>query len=691
MSAPHDPVRERFPWRGLLLWLAIALVLRIGTNLSRVDENPAEGLYRGTLAYAFTLGMPVWPTHWYEISHVPGSFVVSLLATPFYALFGPTTFALRMAGTVFHLAGVAAWYCLLYRRLGRRAALFGTSPFVLAPAGFAKMAVLSYGDHCESLPFFLAAALFAMEWAHGRSPRLLAHAFAAGIFVSFGIGFHLQGALGVGAVAATSFLLSLPRYREPRFYFEIFCGFLPGVVVGALPPLLGYFATGKSSIMLWGYSPTNHLAASDSVGKFLDLWRDGFAFAFQTPFRWLADGTLLASYGAALALGALAMAERRRTGRSLREIFAAGGFFWTYPAVFAFVYARSSSAFQVEGGLKNALEVRYVLPVLPFLLLPLPLLAARFADRGRRAAAALVFVPFLGVGAYGSLSTWDIETILREPARRGYLWEEFNGHFLYAALSEPNRAALRETERTHRGDKDSEFQISGFLQSRAELSKVIETIRRYDDAPEWTLPLRYIPPRIPLAPPPGFTPSSAGSWLGQLPARQRAFACVAIGAALVTSGDPRRHDLSPLLAATTPADHQLIARGVGLSLLDLFPPGVPARPRFFRGAFAAARVTPLPEVLARADIGFGFGFRLGKVVNAYYLPGDLITEQAQSGFPESWQEGFARGLGAGYRMRFLTPPPGDLDTPAVRHVVSILRPRLVPAFRAGFSGSPDAR
>ncbi len=683
---------DRFPVRSLVVLLAAATVLRIGTSLSRVDEVPAEGLYRGTLAKAFVDGLTLWPTHLYEIPHVPGSLLVSVLASPFYVLLGPSTFALRFAGTLFHLAALALWMVVVHRNFGSRAARLSGALFAFAPAGFAKMAILSYGDHVESLPFVLAAALFTIEWARGEGSRLLAKAFFAGALVTLAVGFHLQGALGIAALSLVAVPVALPRVREPRFWGELAVGFLPGMVAGAALPFLGWLVTGGASITLWGRSPTQHLGATDPVDRFVTLWRDGFPFAFQFENRFLADGTLLLAYGCALALFVGAILRWRRGETSLRSILACGGFFAAYPILFSLVFARSSNSFVIEDSTSNALEVRYALPLIPFLLLPIGVAAARLADRGRPVLAPMVFGPAFLLGAFGSFSTWDWRTILHEPARRGFHWEEFNGHFLYASLSAEDRAGLRRVESKLLGDPERNTTANRFVASHADPGAVLDLVHAVDDADAWTFPLRYIPPRIPLGAPPSGDAGARLAWIRRPPPRFRAFAAAAVGHDLGMAEPFDRELAAQLLGGPASEEERLwLARGLGHGLLQVSLDGYPPVPRFFDGKKAFARIDSLPERVDRNEVAFGLGFRVGKIVNEFFSPSAALLRRAVANFPPQLARSFTRGLGAGYRLRFLVPPSSDVVSPAVDRLLEGIPDALHPQFREGLGGATSAR
>lgn len=680
-----------FPRAAFLWLLLLAFVLRLGTNLSRVDENFAEGIYRGSVAAAMTEGAPIWPRHLAEIPHVPGSIVVPVLAAPFYLLLGPTTLALRFGGTIFHLAALAAWMVLLHRRLGRRAAILGGALFVLAPPGFAKMAVLSYGDHVESLPFILFAAIHALDWADARGAARWRTPFLAGLGVALAISFHLQATLGIAALAAACALVAVPRLREGAFWKELFLGFLPGAAAGAVPGFLLFWFTGTSALSLWGGSPTQHVQVgggrlAEIGAKLGSLLRDGYSLSFQWDPRGIADATLLFAMACAAALAA-ASAARWRRGASGRAILARAAFFVAYPVVFSLVFAASSASFQIQAGNANALEVRYALPALPFLLLPIAVAAAQLWESNRPWLAAAVAGPALALGAAGSLSTWDAATILREPARRGYLWEEFDSHFLYGTLSPEDQRAVRDRARGKARLPEIEDALEGFVASRGHAAKVLEFVKRFDTTEEWTWPLRYVPPRLPIGSPPAGA-DAAARWLREVPERLRAYRAVAAGEAL-GGADPFAPNAFAVLwrSAASPEERRHLAIGFGRGLLQVSADGLPPVPRFFDGAKAAARLSSLPAETPRGEVAFGLGFRVGMVVNAFFPPGDELIRKAVAHFPREALAGFARGLGAGYRMRFLAPPPRDTSSPGAARVAALLPPEAEPAFRDGLGGA----
>jgi len=287
--------RGGFPSRAALGLVLVATVLRLGTNLSRVDELNPEELYRGALARAWVEGAPVWPGAAPQVEHLRGSLLVSALAVPLFAALGPTTFALRLSGLLFHLAGLLLFMRLVHRLFGWRAAVLAGALFALAPPALAKIAALSYGDHMESVPFVCAAALAVFGWLEspGRGRALLAGA-ALGLALSWHAQARLAALVLLGAAA-----LAAPRRLAGR---DGWLGLAPGLLLGLLPLIALDAWTARAGWTVFGADPVSQLvehAGSSRAGKWLRLWVADLPRALQFP--WPAAGALFCALAAVAA------------------------------------------------------------------------------------------------------------------------------------------------------------------------------------------------------------------------------------------------------------------------------------------------------------------------------------------------------------------------------------------------------
>lgn len=673
--------------RALVVLLLIAAVLRIGTSLSRVDEYLPEGLYRGALTEAWMRDAPVWPSRMPQIAHIRGSIVMSAISLPCFELLGPTTFAVRISGILFHLAGLVALMLLVRRQFGRNAALIAGAMFTLAPPALAKIAVLSYGDHIESLPFLFSAALAMLAWTEDRSGRRTGLAFAAGALVGLAFSWHAQARLGVLVLCLFCAAMA-PRKLLQR---DTWLGLAPGLLVGLIPHALGDWLLAQNGLKVFGSSPLDLLTTGDLSSRLLKwraFWVRDLPFSFQFPSASTGVFLLLlsAACGAWLLWRSIGAVRRREV--TLHALVLRCGFFVAYPLAFSLAYALSE--FQVQRA-DSAVMVRYVLPVIPVLLLPIPIAAARLWDEHRRALAGVVCGPALALGLWGSLSTWDLDTILHEPARRATPYEAYVSHFLYGSLTEDEQRELRALELSLYGTPQQKTVVNSWVGRHADVHRYLELVRRFDHLPTWTLPLRYeLPdsgdwPRVALPAP---------QWVAQYRAAPRYLRPYIGGEAARALGQARKFDpvrtAAAMQAGESAEESQVLWRGLGQGLGRYS--GLPS---LFDGQTAWRRVNTLPASVDRREVAFGLGLVAGTLASEFYTPaqgiaGNQLMEEVLLHFPVALHPAFVRGLGAGYRWRFLDPPPSDLASPAVLRLVARLPPGLERDFRAGLGGSSAA-
>jgi hypothetical protein len=683
VSAPVTLLRPGFPLRALLALLLLATVLRTGTNLSRVDEYFQEGLVRGALTDAWLRDAPVWPPKAPQLPHIRGSVVMSVLSLPAFVLLGPTTFAVRISGMLFHLAGLTTLMLLVHRLFGRRAAVLAGALFVLAPPSIAKLSVLSYGDHIESVPFVFAAAWVMLAWIEDRGGRRFALGLLAGVLVGLAVSWHAQARLGVLSLLAACTLID-PRRMLRR---DAFLGLCPGVALGLLPLVLGDWITAQQGLLVFGSGPVDMVSRGlgrEHLVKWSTFWFSDLAHSLQ--FTWLpaAAVLLLLSAGSALGLTLRAVSAVRAGSESARDVLRRSAFFLVYPLVFSSAYALSR--FVIHHELDNAIQVRYVLPVVPVLLLPIPIAGARLLEAGRRVAAALLLAPALLLGAWGSLSTWDLDTMLHEPARHASSFEFFGTHLAYGTLDPAERTELRELALSLYGDPEQDAQLRRYLDAHADADGILELIARFDDQPAWTWPLRYGVPPTDTDVRSAVTPGQARTRYLATSPRFRPY--VGAGAAR-NAAQARRRDAALVGAlvqmGTDDAETRVILRGFGQGVVsyDL--------PRFIDGREVRARIAELPPGVDLAEVAFGAGVRVGVTVNAFYAVGDRLVSEFLTHIGPELHAPFARGMGAGYRWRILVPPARDLDSPAIARLLSLMPPALEAPFREGLGGSDRAR
>ena len=191
-------------WIAVLAYLGLR-VLVLATNFDDVAITMYELHPMGTIpTILLEGGIDLSLRHFYD--NAAGQIVTGLLATPLYALLGPTYLALKLVPMLLGLGALVLIWLFLGRWFDRRAADFGALLFALGPATMVKYSLTSSGNHFENL-FFTLLATWAVWRVHApggnRVHRLWFAGWACGtaLFVFLGsipvVGLLLLAHLGV--------------------------------------------------------------------------------------------------------------------------------------------------------------------------------------------------------------------------------------------------------------------------------------------------------------------------------------------------------------------------------------------------------------------------------------------------------------------------------------------------------------
>ncbi len=208
----------------LFIGLRVCVLLSSGTHASEGEE-----LYRGTIGREIIEGlkMPIWD---YQADHYSGGSVLAgLAAVPFFLLFGPTMFSLKLAPLLFAAGTLVLMMIFLKRYFSYEAALLAGLFFTFAPPSFVQLSLVAMGFHSESILFSAFTLLcFYRYFYEGRSDRDL---FLFGFSIGLGFWFtHITIITAVSCMAA--WLIQDPRSlfeRRSKKFFII------GGLIGLLP------------------------------------------------------------------------------------------------------------------------------------------------------------------------------------------------------------------------------------------------------------------------------------------------------------------------------------------------------------------------------------------------------------------------------------------------------------------------
>ncbi len=371
-------------FRSPLGWVIALLVARgvLVLSLAEVFFH-GEELEKGTVAKAILDGLPIehhrLAYHYYE----GGGFVISHAKALAFIVAGENVIAHKLVALVTCVLVLVAGWKLCSRHFGPRAAAFFGLAYVLAPACWQKLGILSLGIHYEASFFVLVLLDICLRWlAEDRAPRR-GEALAFGLAGGFGLYFSYQVALPL-AFAVLALLLRRPRQFATKEALLALAAF----VAGASPLAVMYALVGREVLDVHGAV----LGAGSGTAVRV---REFFASLYAPPSVASLSWPLL--FGASLA-GVGAMSRERRSRAAWLLAFLA---FWLV------VY--SQSAFVVGRVIAPFSLMRFAPPwVVAWVLL-----AAGIASAWESGRAPLRATARIALGGLALLGGWSTLSILR--------------------------------------------------------------------------------------------------------------------------------------------------------------------------------------------------------------------------------------------------------------------------------------
>ena len=456
----------RSAFLALAVLLALASVLKIAILLAPGETlylqpggDPAnhyqapyfhvEEIHRGTTTLDLIEGR-ILPLEEYQYAKFfGGSLVVSVLAVPFFAVFGPCLFALKLTGLVFNALMVLFVFLILDRLAGRRAAWLGGLLAALPPPGYVALTLTAFGTHMENNAFAMAIVyvyLRAFEHLRPRAGILLLLGILAGFAMYFGYVILLTL-----AVLALHRALNDPGFFRQRGFAFVLLGFLIGASPWAHYNLthdlegLGVYGAGVSSVVG---------SASERLANLLSRTRlilfDAFpGSAFFGQNGMLANGFFALALVALALFAGLARAPQPRpvSQRWLARLRSPRMLLVAYPLLFLAIAVASTLGFADRPG--DVIAYRYVYVVYPYLFLAAGLGLDALWRRGRtqRALGLATWSALLLLATWGSarlVQAKNFGATLDAPA----FSREGHGRFLVMKYSASPGAVLAALERS---------------------------------------------------------------------------------------------------------------------------------------------------------------------------------------------------------------------------------------------------
>jgi hypothetical protein len=225
-AAAHDR-EERYFY--LLIVMAVYLLTRfvvLFTSLQSIFDS--EDLAMGVVAKEIIGGARLPLFDYQYLTYSGGTLVVGLLAVPFFLLFGPNYFALKMVPLLFSAATLAVLFLFAWKYFNKRMALIAAFLYIFSSSPWGAF-TLFLGFHVESLLFTLLASYLVYGIIFNAEGGRLRY-FLLGALAGFAVYFSYT--FVITAVA----LVTIWLIHDPRlFYKREFVFLLMGTVLGFSP------------------------------------------------------------------------------------------------------------------------------------------------------------------------------------------------------------------------------------------------------------------------------------------------------------------------------------------------------------------------------------------------------------------------------------------------------------------------
>ncbi len=237
-------------WCDVLVLLglsAVFLALRLGVLLTSVESvTYGTEIDLGTIARELIRGLRV-PFSYFQMDNYSGeSFVLGPMAVPFFKIFGPTLFAIKMVPLFFSFLTLLMIYIFVRRHFGGRAAFCSALLFVFAPPGVVQFSLVGLAAHSEAVFFGIVIVACFFEFFREYSRKWL---IIFGLVSGFSTWFFYAQA--ITALSCLVFLGLTNRWRlarsMPLFLLSFLAGFSPWIIGNLNNHFLGVFLLKEST------------------------------------------------------------------------------------------------------------------------------------------------------------------------------------------------------------------------------------------------------------------------------------------------------------------------------------------------------------------------------------------------------------------------------------------------------------
>lgn len=367
-----------------------------------------EETYAGVVTKGIMEGWATLPLDFPQTPYFGGTAFNAIVAFPFFILFGPTIFALRLTSTLFHALGLIFLFLLFSRYFSVRAALFVSCFYIFSPPLLTARSFIFNGGHAETAVFDILILFVFFELIY-RIPSKRNYSLL-GFLSGFSLWYAYSNLITIISYTVAWFI------RDKMFFINkkylVYCvsfilGFTPWFIFNLRNKFLGLdFITNEySNMRLW--RPWEILGVlRDLIFKYgykifmfdwLTLfWSNLFNISYYLIFTISFSFILLSILRNAFFYSGYYGKEKllSRGSDNTKEITII-----TFPLVFIVIYALSNRHFYTSGA--GIVDYRYFIILLPFMFMTIALCIEKlFASRNNflKTFGGLVFVYLIIIG-----------------------------------------------------------------------------------------------------------------------------------------------------------------------------------------------------------------------------------------------------------------------------------------------------
>lgn len=394
----------------LTLLILGLLLSRLFLALTTSGVGVGDALYRGMIAMELLHGTSL-PLAEYRVTLYSGGaeIVESFILVPFFWLFGPSYFSLRIgAGLTWSLLIFIVLYLFLKRHFSCGQAKWAAIFFILAPPAVIHSFLMQF--HLKAALFFLGFLWLFYEWHFGQSHKNWP-LFFQGVLLGFGTYVWLQILIAVSAF----FLFAAVWNRKSLWHPSILLFFL-GFLIGYAPGIYQNITYGLQDLMIQEKPFYEHFSVPD-IKNFLLLFRRYIPGGLRFETFLGIPGALLAwSYCLAAALAFFLLLKN--AAPRLKPLL-------LFVVLLILVYGLSDFDLKL---------FRYLVPLYVFFCLLLGLYAGQEAGPGARLKQSFK----IGIVLIGIMG-W-LPLVGRVPVAQGFTKRGFTYAYLLDALAEGRTA-----------------------------------------------------------------------------------------------------------------------------------------------------------------------------------------------------------------------------------------------------------